>query len=341
MSPVITPFAPELATPDELRAWYRIAVAAPILDLPGQPVVPYDSYAQQLCTPAANDRLFRRWDARDGGQILGTVSAILRTDENSELATVYARVAPQYRRKGVGTQLLRATLPEIREQGCQWIDSDVASGTDSAQWAGSLGFRAVLRRASHHLDVKNTDPALWQVPAAPGFRIQQWAEAAPDDLVQGFTQARNAMADQPIGWSNYQHPTWTVERVRQHEATDRRTGSSHRYVVAVEESSGAVAGFTEIAIPSGELSDFRQGDTAVRREFRGLGLGLAMKAAMMRRLTADHPGLERIRTMTAVENEHMIRVNSRLGYTTDGVTDSIEVKVDALDARLKELQPRR
>jgi GNAT superfamily N-acetyltransferase len=334
MSLEIALFTPELASPDQLRAWYDISVAVSVADFPSTPVPPYDTYVRQLRTPTSHRRLQRQWDARDNKRLLGTANATFLTDENSECAIIAVRVSARDRRGGVGTQLLRAMLPEIRERGCRMISGEVRAGTEGEKWTNSLGFHTALQLSSHHLDITNTDPARWQVEPAPGFRLHQWRDTLPYDLVQGFARARNAMADQPIGEASYRHPTWTVERVRQREAEVLKSGRSHRYVVAVDERSGTVAGFTEIAIAPGQWSHCRQVDTAVLSEFRGLGLGRAMKASMMRWLTADLPRLEQVHTMTATDNPHMIHVNAQLGYETDYTLADVEAEVSALEALL-------
>ncbi|MFF4953189.1 GNAT family N-acetyltransferase [Streptomyces chattanoogensis] len=114
----------------------------------------------------------------------------------------------------------------------------------------------------------------------------------------------------------------------------RETGESHRYVVAVDERSGAVAGFTKIAFVPQQWSHCYQEDTAVLPEFRGLGLGRAIKASMMCWLTADFPRLEQVHTMTTSDNLHMIRVNAQLGYVTVHGVATVESEVGALEAHL-------
>ena len=303
------PFVPELASPDEPRSWYEILVVVSA-DFPSAPVPPYESYVHQLCQPASFHGLLRRWGARDNGRLLGTANAIFPTDENSELAIISVRVPDQHRREGVGTRLLQAMLPQIHERGHRTITGTVKAGADGEKWANALGFPRVLQRSSHRLDITSVDPKLWLVEPKSGFRLHQWTDTAPDDLVQSFARARNAIADSPAGESSHQHPNWTAERVRQYEAKTLEGGESHRYVVALDERTGRVAAFTEIAIAPGQWSSCTQEDTAVLPEFRGLGLGRAMKASMMRWLTADPPKLEQVRTMTASENLHMIRVNT-------------------------------
>ncbi|WP_042372437.1 GNAT family N-acetyltransferase, partial [Streptacidiphilus neutrinimicus] len=334
MSVKTAPFDPKLASPDELRDWYRLFVEVSLADASGAVVPAYDTYVRQLGASAPGRWTRMRWEARDAGQLLGTASATFPIGENSAYTKIAVRVAAQVRRGGVGTGLLRAMLPEMRERGCRTVGCEVKADSDGERWTDALGFRPVLRLTEHRLDITGADPARWQAQPAPGFRLRRWTGTAPDDLVEGFVGALNAMADQPLGEVSFQHPTWTVERVRRREADVLRAGQSRRYVVAVEERTGTVAGFTEVALEAEQASHCRQGDTAVRSEFRGLGLGLAMKSSMMRWLTADLPQLEQVRTMTASENAHMIHVNSQLGYQADHTLVSVESDLHALEARL-------
>jgi RimJ/RimL family protein N-acetyltransferase len=70
---------------------------------------------------------------------------------------------------------------------------------------------------------------------------------------------------------------------------------------------------------------------------RGHGLGVAMKAAMMRWLLADCPELERVITTTAAANTYMINVNLALGYRTVRTLVWTEISRSELAARLASL----
>ena len=54
----------------------------------------------------------------------------------------------------------------------------------------------------------------------------------------------------------------------------------------------------------------------VREELvhRGHGLGLWLKAAMVRRLPAEHPAFTEVETDNAEDNVHMLAVNRALGF---------------------------
>jgi RimJ/RimL family protein N-acetyltransferase len=185
------------------------------------------------------------------------------------------------------------------------------------------------------LHVRDTDPACWEVPVPSGFRLAQWADAAPEELVVAFAAARNAIADAPIGDSSYEHRAWTVERVRQAEADVRESGDVSRVVAAVHEESGAVAALTGLQLRPGRTDLSWQGDTAVVHDFRGHGLGRAVKAAMMRWVLADVPDLERVVTNTAADNASMIRVNEQIGYVHYADIGVFEASVEQVGAALE------
>ena len=100
--------------------------------------------------------------------------------------------------------------------------------------------------------------------------------------------------------------------IRQDEADYRESRNEQRVVVAVHEASGAVAALTEVLVAARSRSF--QSDTAVVPAHRGSGLGLWVKADQLCRLAAERPQVAELLTGNAASNEHMLRINQRLGY---------------------------
>lgn len=126
------------------------------------------------------------------------------------------------------------------------------------------------------------------------------------------------MHDAPLGDLEYREPEWTAQRVRAREAELRRNDIELRVVVAVREDTGEVAGLTEVEL----------------HPHRGRGLGRCVKAHMIRWLPADRPDLDRIYTTTGAGNEHIIRVNHQLGFTTVRTMIAVNRDLAALEADL-------
>jgi GNAT superfamily N-acetyltransferase len=327
----ITPFDPVQASAGDLADHYAITNAVNAVDFPDRPAYTFDFYAAFLRTQMTvwGPRLL--WVARHGGRIVGTASVDLPEPESPDSAIVQVRVPPELARRGIGTALLLETLATCRAEGrVQVVASNVKAGGSGEAWTRSLGFTGVAEWARQTLYVPNADRALWQGRAADGFHVIRWTGATPEELVAGVAGARTAMEDAPLGESSLEWPEWTVERIRLHEAEARRRGCELNTAVAVEDETGAVVALTEIEIQDGLLDTVIQQDTAVLSEYRGHGLGLMVKAAMMRWLTSERPEVTRIITNTAADNVHMIRVNRQLGYTTDHILLDLEATVDVL-----------
>ena len=100
--------------------------------------------------------------------------------------------------------------------------------------------------------------------------------------------------------------------IRQNEAGHREMGFTDWVTVAVHEQTGAVAGLTELEL--GPPPRAFQEDTAVVPAHRGSGLGLWIKADMLCRLRAERPDVTEVITGNAASNEHMLRINTQLGF---------------------------
>jgi hypothetical protein len=209
----------------------------------------------------------------------------------------------------------------------------VTDGASGFHWASDLGFRVVQRMVLQELAVAAADRSLWDVPAPGGYRLVRWVNAAPENLLISFAHARTAIHDMP-GGSSFRPPAWNPERVRNTEAILRQGCIEQRVVAAVHEQTGTVAGLTEIQLYPHRRDVAIQQDTVVLAGHRGHGLGRWMKAHMSTWLTAERPALEYFRTTTDVNNVHMIRVNSQLGYGITRTVITTELETSALREKL-------
>ncbi|MGM1062509.1 GNAT family N-acetyltransferase [Saccharothrix sp. Mg75] len=240
-------------------------------------------------------------------------------------------MAPDARRRGLGTEVLRAVLPEVADRGRSTVEGwNVVEGGPGELWCRALGFRTVRAVAVQRLVLADVDPARWPVGAPGGYRLVRWTGAAPDDLVASCARARGAIHDAPAGETEFTAPEWTVKRVREAEAEMADQDAVQRVVAAVSEADGEVAGLTEVITLPHRTDECYQGDTAVLAAHRGKGLGMCVKADMARWPASEIPGLARIETMTGVDNTHVLRVNDRFGFTTLRVEHVLAHDVDEL-----------
>ena len=107
---------------------------------------------------------------------------------------------------------------------------------------------------------------------------------------------------------------WTVDELRDVEATYKAQGLIRWTMYAQEVSSGAYAGYTEVYWNPLQPTLLQQGDTAVLPAYRNLGLGRWLKAAMILRVLAERPEVRFVRTANADANQPMLNINYEMGF---------------------------
>ena len=85
-------------------------------------------------------------------------------------------------------------------------------------------------------------------------------------------------------------------------------------MAAVDESTGAIVGFSELVVPGDGKGEDQHYGTAVLPRDRGNGLALWMKAEQIRQTRHHFPDLTTLVTDTVDTNTAMRRTNTRLGY---------------------------
>jgi GNAT superfamily N-acetyltransferase len=331
----ISDLDPRSASDEDLRAYHELRVAAVAADDRQVPPLTYEGSVRRLTTPLTVYGPVRFLAAREDGRLVGLGLLGLPEEENTGIGFVEVEVHPEHRRRGIGTALLRELVGRIVRAGRGTVFSG-GVGDPGAGWpfASAYGFKEVQRIVMQSLDIPSADRSAWNLPVAPGYRLTGWVGHAPEDLVASFAVARQAIQDAPEGdGMSFEQPDWTVERVRAAEATHRERDVEQRVVIAVHEDSGTVAGLTEVEIRAGAPGAMQM-DTAVLADHRGHGLGVAMKAELLRRLLVERPEIVRINTTTDATNTHMIAVNHKLGYRTTLSMVNVEAGAEALAARL-------
>lgn len=316
---------------DDLWDATELLNEAESLDSPGQPPFDYERIVRDFENRNASSWKSSMWAVRNAKRLTAYAYLDMPTLENTGTALIRLTVHPDYRRRGIGSAFLRTLLPVAEAAGRTRVLGSVRENGPGMAWATEAGFSAVHGFVQQELVFAEADPAIWDVPVAEGYELREWVGPAPEELLGPFAAARQAIHDAPSGKLSYDDPTWTPERVREEEAEMAATGIEWRVVVAVRRSDGAVAGLTETQFNDSSPRQAHQGDTSVVVEHRGLGLGRAMKAAMLRKLRNELPEVLRIRTQNAADNHYMAQVSRQVGYRDLWVTQYVEA--DLADVR--------
>jgi mycothiol synthase len=323
-------FEADRAEPGELDDYYRLAVAS----APDWAAKTSSDRDSVLARARRTESVFgpvTRWAAHVEGTLAGYVQLSLPRDGNVDLAVPRITVHPDFRGRGVGTALLRHVVLECRTRGRSALEAwHIPVGGVGERWALRRGFAPVNASVQQRLALAEVDPAIWQVDAPTGYHAVTWAEHAPQDLLTSFASAKNAIHDAPLGDAGYENPQWTPVRVRAEEARLAGSGVSHWVVAAVSDADHTVARFTELMFRP-DLRDTAVVDsTAVVGRHRGHGLGVFVKARMCAWLHGRRGDYAAILTSTSADNEHMIRVNERVGFRTGLTTAVLSAELDAI-----------
>lgn len=317
---------------------HQVICAALTHDLPGDPHPAPADVTGWLRVPLPGSRI-RLWSARDeAGRLLGLAHLHTSDRFHPHSGTVGITVHPDARRSGVGSALLRRATGALVADGRRTVVAQPLEGTGGTQFAVAHGMVETVHNARTLLDLGSLDQRLLDKLADeehPSFRLAAWVGAAPEDLLPSYAAAKRATRDAPRGTMEFEYPVFDSGAIREYEEWTARRGREFRVVVAVHEPTGEVAGLTELAISQWTPQRAAQEDTAVLPAYRGSGLGLWMKAEMLRWLRADRADVAEICAANAEDDVHLRRINDRLGFRFDRWAIDYQGAVAALAARFR------
>jgi GNAT superfamily N-acetyltransferase len=260
------------------------------------------------------------WLARSGeGRPCGFCVLSLPQRENRRFAELTPVVHPSWRRAGVGTILVAHAAACAREAGRTILTAHTDEGSAGEAFARALGagYRMtgifpVLRLSS----VPASRLAALRAKAASasaGYSLLTWDGPAPEDRIDEVAALYQAEVDAPRpAEEEAQH--WDVARVRADDHRVADQGLRFYTVAARPAQGGELAALTQLGVDPARPDWAIQELTAVARPHRGHRLGLRVKVAMLDLLAEREPQVTSILTHNAGGNEHMIAINTELGF---------------------------
>lgn len=289
----------------------------------------------------------RLYIARLGEQTVGTCSVTLPLRENTSTAGILVDVAAPFRRQGWGHRLLEHVEAFAADRGrtsfdayCELPEGAVGDGVrllpaksgagglpaddPAVAFAASAGYELeqVERSSRLTLPVPSTHLEALEAEAsarALDYVLMGWADTCPDDLVGEYSALKKRMStDVPTAGMDWEAEDWDPPRVRQEEQSNLRGGVQSQVAAALHRPTGKLVAYTVLNWRQGIPASIAQQDTLVTSEHRGKKLGLLIKAANLRVAQRRWPAARSVLTWNAVENRHMLAINTLLGFKPAG-----------------------
>jgi ribosomal protein S18 acetylase RimI-like enzyme len=310
------------ANPDrrDVDGAVALQAAARSVDLPDFPAPTVSAFRANL-RHGWEDNAPQTAVLRDAHQrVVGLLEVWLPAWDNRHLGGVEVTVHPEFRRRGLGTQLADAGVQRVKATGRRLLTAFTRDDEAAAALCRAFDLKqaseAVMRRQDLlAVDWERVDRESANAQAhATDYELLRLDARTPDELMPQVVEMVAAINDAPTDDLDVEDEVFSPERIRAFENAMIARGQRWRRVAARHKGAGVLAGHTNVGVIN-ETPDFGwNGDTSVVRAHRGHRLGLLLKAEMMRWLREEEPQLRWIVTGNAAANKHMIQINELLGY---------------------------
>ncbi len=309
-----------VADTDKIRACYEMYAAGKPADDPDGPLASLPVYTGWFSLGwDADPREAWLVPGDQDGTWAGGYLLELPAKENTHIGWLGILVAPDRRRAGLGTRLLRHAATRAREHGRTVLFAETRDGSPGCAFAAAMGSRPGITEARRILRLADMPPGHLAAlrrqagPAARGYSVVSWRGVPPEKYLPGVAAVANAMNDAPHS-PGFEPEQMDAQRVRDGQRRITAQGLRFYSVAARCDQTGELAGLTQFAVDP-LLPDWGyQYLTAVARAHRGHRLGLLIKVAMLELLAQAEPGLAQVITGNADVNKHMIAINEALGF---------------------------
>lgn len=289
------------------------------------PMSPAELAAEYRSEPASVLR--HLWIAREGSRAVA-VSRIWRDAvDNVHLAWMSVWVAPDHRRRGIGSELAQLAISAAQDEGRTQLFASTGDDTTYGEFAEKMGFERsrqrgrdnLLQNHENRLQIASVDRSLltsWVDRAkerAADYELLFWDGPTSKELLGDFARVVNVMNTAPMA-EGEQDWDFTPDKVTEWETRQADNGYIFWTYAARHLPSAELAGYTRIYPNPWRPSLAYQDDTGVDPRHRNKGLGRWLKAAMLEKLIEVRPGTATIITGNAASNEAMLSINNALGF---------------------------
>ncbi|WP_232828581.1 GNAT family N-acetyltransferase [Kribbella monticola] len=311
-----------LSPDDEVGCAEAVALltATAKLDCPEQLLPTPRSYAAHLKYGWDGDP-GQSYLARDAdGFVAGLLSLELPTYDNTNLAWFEVEVHPDYRGRGIGSELVRYAEQLARRVGRNSIGTTTWDLPKAAAFAERHGYEQKSIEVNRRQDIAGLDWSVVEdlyaeaVRASSAYELIRITGRLPEDLLEEMVAVTASINDAPRDELEIEDDEYSPERLRAYEDAQLAHDRTLYRVIARERATGVLAGHSTVTVERERPHIAEQADTAVSRDHRGHRLGALVKTGMLLWLREAEPAVTQLDTWNAESNAHMIAINEQLNY---------------------------
>ncbi len=259
--------------------------------------------------------VLKRYVAEVGGQIVGYGTYHhMPYRFHPQRFWMWIAVHPHHQRQGIGRALYERIVQDLQALGARTVGTSCRETMPHVlEFLQRRGFREVLRSWESRLDVQKFDFAPFQDYAQrmenQGIAITTLAEEKernPSWLEQVYDLHTTVMADVPS------HTPYTPPPVDTFVRYTLEAPGALLDAFYIAKDGPRYVGESYLSRNLAEPETLYQGLTAVRREYRGRGIAMALKLCTI--AYAKEHGYKVIKTWNATVNEGMLAINQKLGF---------------------------
>ena len=334
-------FEPQDLSDRELAEIHRFARRIQAEREPDHAPSSYEAFAANIRNVPSYIAL-QMWVVRapDTGDVIARANLVLPiAAENLHVGHFDLMVLPEFRRQGIGTELLGLVASAAQGAGRRLLTVSSTSTVPAAD--------AFLRRieadpslAGHIsvLKLEDVDRVLmrsWQERVsqrASDYVMGVWVGRYPEDRLDDVCAMFEAFNTMPMGDLDLEETHFTRQQVRELDSSNEARGIIRWTFYVEHKVSRAIAGFTEVFIERERPEQANQGLTAVFPDHRNRGLGRWLKAAATEKILAESPRTAAIKTSNADVNEAMLNINREMGFKPVAAEMLWQVPVERVQA---------
>lgn len=334
----VRPFEVNAATDDDWAAINALFNRHRQETDPDDPPIPLKDTVNSLrnIPPIATVQWASIWRQRD--LVALASAAILNTDHNQHILEFELYVAPEERRRQLGSELLRWIYHCAQETGRTLLLTNTDSAIPAGEaFMGRLGAQMGLAGQENQLLIADLDHTLiksWLARAherASDLTLGVWVGPYPEAELAAIADLAAAMNSAPKDDLAIEDMQWTPDQLRAMDKAMVARGVERWTLYVNDSANGAYAGYTEVFWRPSNPETLRQGSTVVLPAYRNRGVGRWLKAAMIEKVLRDRPQVKRIRTGNAASNDAMLKINHQLGFKLYRTQKVWQMEVNKLD----------